>query len=125
QITLENRFVVERSTEETFEQAALRQISDMTAAECKALFTSAELSTFHVDKSPAAAIQLIVNEKLDPDDDKDFLDDLVEKINQDMSVATVAEIIADEISINTWNSFKPEECTQEAEKILHLLHQLK
>lgn len=125
QIKLENRFVVERRADETFEQAVLRQINDMSAAECKALFTSGELSIFHVDNTPAAAIRLIVNEKLDPDDDRRFLDDLVEKINKDMSVAAIAERIADETSINTWNSFGPEECVQEAERMLHLLHQLK
>lgn len=125
QIKLENRFVAERRADETFEQAVLRQINDMSAAECKALFTSGELSTFHVDNTQADIIRLIVNEKLDPDDNNAFLDDIDEKINKNMSVAAIAEIIADEISMSTWNSFEPEECAQEAEKMLHLLHKLK
>src|SRR5699024_12593417 len=97
----------------------------MSAAECKALFTSGELSTSHVNKSPATAMRLIFNEKLVPDDDRDFLDDLVEKIDKDMSVARVAELIADDISLNSWNSVYQEAGVQEAGSILLWLHILK
>src|SRR5699024_12799511 len=91
QVTLENRFVAERRADETFEQAVLRQINAMSAAEGKKLFTSGKLSTSNVNKSPTTAILLIFNEKLDPDYDIDLLNDIVNQNVKKIDDATVTD----------------------------------